>query len=196
MEWQDIIVTPLFWIVSTIGTIVLSIVGNLLTPYVSAFVTRHLHAHRTGLREKQKKRRDQVITLEENIHRRTSTKLDALFKLLFAMVLLLAGLFLFQVTFGALHASSIPGPSPTVEIPAFLVILLVMLVVMALVKLGLEDWGLALTADRRERARHDFLAQRGPASPDEIRQFEDEWALKAFGVNSQNAPSLPRNNRA
>ena len=65
-----------------------------------------------------------------------------------------------------------------------------------LVKLGLEDWGLALTADRRERARHDFLAQRGPASPDEIRQFEDEWALKAFGVNSQNAPSLPRNNRA
>ena len=196
MEWQDIIVTPLFWIVSTIGTIVLSIVGNLLTPYVSAFVTRHLHARRTGLRENQKKRRDQVIALKANIHRRTSTKLDALFKLLLAMVLLLACLFLFQINFSALHTSLIPGPSLVFEIPTFLIIVLVLLFTMALIKMGLDDMSLALTADRRERARHDFLAQCGPDSSDEIRQFEDEWDLKAFGVNSQNDSSLPRNNRA
>jgi hypothetical protein len=195
MEWQDIIVTPLFWIVSTIGTIAISIVSNLLTPFVSAFFTRHLHARRTGLREKQKKRRNQVITLEENIHRRTSTKLDAVFKLLYAMVFILGCLFLFQVTFGALHSSSITGPSPKFEIPTFIIILLALLFATVVFRLGLDDMSLAVTADRRERARHDFLAQHGPASIDAIKQFEDEWDLKAFGVNSQNDPSQPSNNR-
>lgn len=185
MEWQEIIVTPLFWIVSTVGTIVISILANLLTPYSSAFVTRHLHARRTGLRDRQQKRRDRVIMLEQNIHRRTSTKIDVLFQLLLAMVLLLTCLFLFQLNFGALHESSIPSPSPTLEVPTFILIAMVLIIVMVLIKTGLDAMSLALTADRRERAREDFTAQHELASADEIRQFEDEWDLKTFGVNSQ-----------
>jgi hypothetical protein len=196
MEWQDIIVTPLFWIVSVSGTLILSIVGNLLTPYVAAFVTRNLQTRRTGLREKQRKRRAQVIRLEENIHRRISTKLDAVFKLLVAMVALLGCLFLFQLTFGPQRTSAIPGlwPSPNVEIPTFLIIMMTLLFILFLLKSGSNDMSLAFTADRRERARNDFLAEHGPTS--DIRQFEDEWDLKTFGVKSQDDQPPPSSNRA
>jgi hypothetical protein len=79
------------------GAVILSIIANLITPFVSAFLTRRLSARRSGLREKQIKRRDQVITLQANVHRRTSAKLDAIFKLLLALVFLLMSIFVFQL---------------------------------------------------------------------------------------------------
>src|SRR5262245_24201950 len=97
MEWQDIILTPLFWIVSALAALILSIIANLITPYVSAFLARRLSAGRSVLRSKQIKRRDQVIMLQANVHRRTSAKLDGVFKLLLATILLLMGLFAFQL---------------------------------------------------------------------------------------------------
>jgi hypothetical protein len=183
MEWQNIILTPLFWIVSTIGAIILSIIANLITPFASAFLTRRLSARRSGLREKQIKRRDQVITLQANVHRRASVKLDAIFKLLLAIILLLLGIFIFQFSI----AQTI---SPlTSEVGKLLVILLVLLIGMLIGKLGLDDMSLALTADQRERDGEHFRAQHGSASPDEVKEFEDGWDLQAFGVNSKSTPS-------
>lgn len=86
MSWQDIILTPLFWMVATTGTVVLSIAANLLTPFVSTFVSRPLHARQSGVRKKQIQRRDQVLLLQANLSRRTGAKLDAIFKLLLALV--------------------------------------------------------------------------------------------------------------
>jgi hypothetical protein len=86
VSWQDIILTPLFWMVATTGTVVLSIAANLLTPFVSAFVSRPLHARQSGVRKKQIQRRDQVLLLQANLSRRTGAKLDAIFKLLLALV--------------------------------------------------------------------------------------------------------------
>src|SRR5438093_2781068 len=106
MTWQEIIFTPLFWVVSTIGTLVLSIVANLLTPWTSAFITRHLHSRRSGLREKQIKRREQVVSLQGNVHRRASAKLDAIFKLLLAMILLSLCVVLLQLDSGGVNIGS------------------------------------------------------------------------------------------
>ena len=97
VRWQDIIVTPLFWIVSTIGTIILSIVANLLTPFISAFVTRLLHERQSGIRQKQIQRRHQVLALQYDHARRTGAKLDAIFKLLMALVLVVGCVLLFQL---------------------------------------------------------------------------------------------------
>lgn len=186
MKWQDIISTPLFWIVSTTGTLVLSIAANLLTPYVSAFVTRNLHARRSGLRDKQIKRREQVIALQSNVARRTSAKLDAIFKLLLTVVLLLACLFLFQFGVSGLHIATTDKSLAAPSIPILLVILLALLVAIAIGKLGLDDMSFALTADSREAAFDDFFKQRGGgAPPAEVRQFEDDWDLRQFGVTSK-----------
>lgn len=186
MKWQDIISTPLFWIVSAAGTLVLSIAANLLTPYVSAFVTRHLHTRRSGLRDKQIKRRERVIALQSNVARRTSAKLDAIFKLLLAMVLLLACLFLFQLDVSGLHIATTNKSFAATRIPILLVILPGLLGAIAIGKLGLDDMSFALTADRREAALDDFFKQRGRgAAAAEVRQFEDAWDLRQFGVTSE-----------
>jgi hypothetical protein len=187
MKWQDIISTPLFWIVSTTGTVVLSIVANLLTPRVSALVTRNLHARKSGLRKKQIQRRDEVVTLQANLSRRTGAKLDAIFKLLLATSLLLLGLFLFQLGSGGFHTTEANKPSPVIQIPLLLTVLVAILAAIVVAKLGLDDMTLALTADRRERAGDDFLKQHGPASAQELEQIEDEWDLREFGVNSKHA---------
>jgi hypothetical protein len=185
MTWQYIIVTQLFWIVCTIGTLVLSIAANLLTPYVSAFITRHLHGRKSRLRDKQIKRREQVIALQLNVARRTSAKLDAIFKLLLAMVLLLLCLFLIQLSVNDFYVATL------------VIILLALLAAVAIGKLGLDDMSFAITADRREAALDDFLKQRGGGtSAPEVRQFEDEWDLRQFGVtsgdvgNAQNQPHV------
>jgi hypothetical protein len=185
MKWQDIISTPLFWIVSTTGTVVLSIVANLLTPRVSAFVTRNLLARKSGLRKKQIQRRDEVLTLQANLSRRTGAKLDAIFKLLLATALLLLGFFLFQLGSGGFQITVSNKPSPVIQLPLLLIVLLAMLGAIVVGKLGLDDMTLALTADRRERAGDDFLKQHGSASPRELKQLEDEWDLREFGVNSE-----------
>jgi hypothetical protein len=188
MKWQDIISTPLFWIVSTIGTVILSVLANLLTPHVSAFITRNLQARQSGLREKQIKRRDQVITLQANVPRRTSAKLDAIFKLLFAMVLILMCLFLLQLSSGGPQLKSVAAPPPEVPIPILLLVLFALLFAVVALKFGLDDMSLAITAG------DDFLIRYGLASADEMKRFEDEWDLRTFGVNSQSLPALPNKN--
>lgn len=124
MSWQDIILTPLFWMVATTGTVVLSITANLLTPFVSAFVTRHLHARQSGVRKKQIQRRDQVLILQANLSRRTGAKLDAIFKLLLALVLMVVCVFLFQLGSGSLQISAPSTPSMQLQLPTLLIILL------------------------------------------------------------------------
>jgi hypothetical protein len=194
MKWQDIISTPLFWIVSAIGTVILSVLANLLTPYVSAFITRNLQARQSGVREKQIERRDRVITLQANVSRRTSAKLDAIFKLLLAMVLILMCLFLLQLSSGGVQLKSVAAPPPEVPIPILLLVLLALLLALVALKFGLDDMSLAITADRREKAGDDFLIHHGLASADEMKRFEDEWDLRTFGVNSQSLPALPKKN--
>jgi hypothetical protein len=197
MKWQDIIVTPLFWIVSIIGTVVLSIVGNLLTPWVSALVTRNLHARKSGLRKKQIQRRDKIVALQENVSRRTGVKLDGIFKVLLATLLQLLALFFFLLGFGGFHIMEAVKPSPVIQFPSILLILLAILASIVVVKLGMDDMTLALTADRREQAVDDFLKQHDPVSTLELKRVEDEWDLREFGVNSEhvNLPAISERER-
>lgn len=186
MKWQDIITTPLFWIFSAIGSIILSVIANLLTPRIRASITRRLQSRQSGVREKQIKRRKAVLTLQGNIHRRTATKLDRIFKVLAAMTLLLLCLFLFQLTSG-FSQSDVGGWSLRwLSASASLVILLAVIVAVVVLKLGLDDMSLALTADKRERASDEFLKTHEPESVVKMKQFEDTWDLGEFGVNSQN----------
>jgi hypothetical protein len=146
------------------------------------------------LREKQIKRREQVVALQANVHRRASAKLDAIFKLLFAMVLLSLCLFLLQLDFGAVDIAS-GVAMRTVQLPTVLVIALALIIVISVLKLGLDDMSLALTADRREKAGDDFLKQHGSASAEVMHRFEDEWDFREFGVTSQDAPAVSTHER-
>jgi hypothetical protein len=182
--------------VSIAGSIILSIIANLLTPSVSAFVTRHLHAKQSGVRKKQIQRRDQVLTLQVDLFRRTGAKLDAIFKLLLAIVLLTLCVFSFQFGSGSLDILAMSKPSTQLQIPVLLIVLVGVFAAIAVGKLGLDDMALALTADRRERASDDFVKQHDSATTEEMKRFEDEWDLRQFGVNSHDVDPTSINERA
>lgn len=190
MKWQDIVATPLFWVLSATGSIILSVIANLLTPRVTALITRRLQSRQSGLREKQIKRRETILTLQANVHRRTAAKIDGIFKLLLATSLLLLCVLLFQISSGTLQTTTVERPLRGLDVPVLLMILLALLAALAIGKLGLDDMSLALTADKREHARDEFVKAHGPASAEEIKQFEDGWDLHEFGVNSKNVPLL------
>ena len=177
--------------------VVLSIVGNLLTPWVSAFVTRNLHARKSGIRKKQIQRRDKVITLQADVSRRTGVKLDGIFKLLLATWMQLLALFFFLLGFGGFHITEAIKPSPLIQFPSSLLLLLAVLLATVVAKLGLNDMTLARTADRRERAVDDFLEQHEPVFGLELKRIEDEWDLREFGVNSahDNLPAISEHER-
>lgn len=190
MNWHDIVATPLFWILSGTGSVVLSVVANLLTPRIRALFTRRLQSRKSGLREKQIRRRDTILTLQANVQRRTGAKLDAIFKLLAAMTLLVLSLLLFQLGFGGFPMSATGAPLHELPVPLLLFVLLTLLVATVLVRLGLDDMSLALTADKREQAGDEFLKQHRPASSEEKLQFEDGWDKNEFGVNSRDIALL------
>jgi len=136
-----------------------------------------------------------VVALQANVQRRASAKLDAIFKLLLAMVLLSMCLFLVQFyLFGVDIATG--APVRALRLPIVLSIALAFIAVIPLLKLGLDDMSLALTADRREGAGNDFIKQHGSASAEATHRFEDEWDFREFGVTSQDAPAVSTHARA
>jgi ABC-type multidrug transport system fused ATPase/permease subunit len=153
----------------------ISVVANLLTPYISAFVLRHFHARKSALREKQIKRR-QVIMLQENLARRTSAKIDAIIMLMLSLVLLLLGLFLLQLT---------TPTGDSLRIATVLGVFLAAIMAILILVSGLNNISVAHMADRRERALDDFLSGSGSDPTDNARQFLDGWDLREFGVALQ-----------
>jgi hypothetical protein len=102
------------------------------------------------------------------IFRRTGAKLDAIFKLLLALVLMVVCVFLFQLGSGSLQISATSTPSTQLQLPTLLIFLLGLIFAITAGKLGLDDMALALAADRRERASDDLLKQhRSPSAENE-----------------------------
>jgi hypothetical protein len=107
------------------------------------------------------------------------------------MLLLVLCIFVFQLVFSGETTTLTP-----VRLPSLIIIALAMVFAIIVLKLGLNDMTLALTADRRERAGDNFLKRHGPATAEEIKHFADEWDLRQFGVNSQDVDSNSMNDRA
>jgi hypothetical protein len=106
------------------------------------------------------------------IFRRTGAKLDAIFKLLLALVLMVVCVFLFQLGSGSLQISATSTPSTQLQLPTLLIFLLGLIFATTAGKLGLDDMALALAADRRERASDDLLKQHPAPSAEETKHFE------------------------
>jgi hypothetical protein len=76
------------------------------------------------------------------IFRRTGAKLDAIFKLLLALVLMVVCVFLFQLGSGSLQISATSTPSTQVQLPTLLIFLLGLIFAITAGKLGRMIWRL------------------------------------------------------
>jgi hypothetical protein len=89
----EIATQPLFWIVSALGSIILSVTANLITPRVSIALSQLSHARRAKNRARQLSLLLRVTQLAADPNRITQAKLDVLLRLLVACAMMLIGLF-------------------------------------------------------------------------------------------------------
>lgn len=190
-----ILTQPIFWIASIIGSVVLSVVANLITPRIAQRLDDIGHIRRTAMRRTQARFLGEIILIEANPERLTQAKLDSIhavllasFSMLVCFVLFTAGLLLGPFTRGITN-----------------IVFLVFGTVFAwgsieVMKVGQKRMHIARAFERRQRAREEFARK----NPERVTQMGDgtfllEWDKKEFGVNldeiplilGQKAPKVP-----
>src|SRR6266446_5573374 len=83
---------PLFWLVSACFSVVLSIIGNLLTPAASGFIKQRSKHRSVQSRAKRMRLLGEVIVLFGNPEAIVQAKLDVLYAFVLAIFLLLVSI--------------------------------------------------------------------------------------------------------
>ena len=123
-------------------------------------------------------------------------KLDAIFKLLLALVLMVVCVFLFQLGSGSLQISAPSTPSMQLQLPTLLIILLGRSLPSLSVSWDWMIWRLHSQPTAANVQAMIFSSNTLPASAEERKHFEDDWDLREFGVNSQDVDPISIEERA
>jgi hypothetical protein len=176
-EVVNVLSTPLFWLVSAVGSVALGVIGNLVTPRVIGFFERRSSSKHRQTFQNQARRLGNILVLFDRPDSLTQTKLDSLHALLMACILMLLSLVIFTVA-SALEWFVIP------VIVRILIIVLGFIVVwlaLFVTKEGIKSRDKAQTLERRRKA-FDTFAKTGSPSPAEQATFLADWDKKEFGM--------------
>jgi hypothetical protein len=177
-EIVKIVSTPLFWIVSALGSVALGVTGNLLTPKVAALIERRSSSKRRQTMRSKAKRLAETLLRFDHPDKLTQTKLDSLHSLLVACVLMLLSLVIFTLA-SALELFLIPS---IVRILAIATGLPVVWLALFATKHGLKFREIAQTVEGRRKALEKFRAA-GSRTVAEETAFLADWDQKEFGLS-------------
>lgn len=98
MDFIELLKEPIFWIVSAIGSVFLSVFSNLVTPYVGRIISKVFLSRKSKL---EKKKHDLILEVryvasDQNII--LNYKVDAAYWLLRGVMLLVMGTLIFSVS--------------------------------------------------------------------------------------------------
>lgn len=174
-----LVAEPIFWITSIIGSVILSVIANLLTPRVAHRLETISHIRRSTALTKQARFLGEIILLESNPERLTQAKLDAIHSLLLAAFCMLVCLVIFS-------AGLLLGPFTRGITNIFFLLIggSVAWVSIEIVKVGQKRIQIARAFERREKAKEKFARVNPEKSAGkDISAFLLEWDKKQFGVN-------------
>jgi hypothetical protein len=176
---------PFFWMASLIGSVVLSVIANLVTPRVAQRLSDIGHVRRTAMRQGQARLLKAITFIEANPEHLTQFKLDSIhalllasFSMLICLVVLSGGLLLAPFTHG---------------ISSFLCLVIgAMFAWMSIevVRTGQRRMRVAVAFEKRLRAREDFARKNPEATSEMVQAFLAQWDKKEFGVNVDEIPTL------
>jgi len=98
MDFIELFKEPIFWIVSAIGSVLLSIFSNLITPYVGRMISKVFSSRKSKL---EKKKHDLIVEVRyvaSDQNRILNYKVDAAYWLLRGVMLLVMGTLVFSVS--------------------------------------------------------------------------------------------------
>ena len=103
----SILLQPVFWIISVIGSVILSVIANLVTPRIAKRFEEIGHVKRSVIKLKQARFLSQVIDIESHPERLTQAKLDSIyatilasFSMVVCLVMFSSGMLLDRFTWG------------------------------------------------------------------------------------------------
>jgi len=156
MELIELIKEPTFWIISAIGSVLLSVVANLVTPYAGRLVGKLFASRKSKIEKKKQALINEVRYVSSDQNNILNYKVDAAYWLLRGIMLLALGTILFSV------ASYIP------------IIEVVPLIIAAIF--------IARSAQWLDEAKNKYkIAQLAMKRVEEERRITYEWNREQYG---------------
>ncbi len=178
MDILTLLQQPLFWILSSITSVVLSVVANIITPHVSGIFSQYSGKLRQTREQEKRQKRAEVIWLHENIQTRVNTQLVAIYWLLRSVELIASAVIVILIIPQILFIPTIAQ--------------LIVFFLAAVILVRSSQWfdtaknriRPALLADERECALRQYKVRHTTLTEDDIQKFLAEWDRKHFGVDS------------
>lgn len=180
-----ILTTPLFWIASAIGSVLLGIVGNLLTPKVASYLDKRSSSRRTEARKSTARLLGEVLIRSETSDKLTQTKLDVIYAFLLTCVLMLFALVLFSIASVVENFIGYTFVSISVVLCGFPVLWLALFTM----RHGIKMVRIVRIVERRNRDLQTFLAASQRTEADKYRFLKD-WDQKEFGISWDDVPTI------
>ncbi|MEA2559348.1 MAG: hypothetical protein QOH06_852 [Acidobacteriota bacterium] len=193
MDYSEILKEPLFWLFTTAGSVALSVIGNLVTPFVQRLLALFSDSRGRALRAKNEEALLAVVAMQGSGVFRTSWKLDALMESIHGVGIILVSLAISQLVFVLPLENLIYVACP----------LLVLGIIFGYRKVqhGISKSNLAALADRRTthmlklfRRHMSALQTLEPGSASSVDPTDEEmrkWDEQHFGVSSETLKNRP-----
>lgn len=94
-DFADVLKTPAFWVASTVGSVALSVIGNLVTPKVAQAISERSSDRRKKVEKQRARFLGEVIIRVTRPEKILYTKIDSMHAFLIACVFMLFALLLF-----------------------------------------------------------------------------------------------------
>ncbi len=98
MSLSEFLQEPAFWIFSTLGSLLLSILANLLTPYINSFLSKLSRSQKTKTEKKRLNFLNEVVSVSTNSNNILNYKMDAIFNLLKSIFIIAGIILLLSIT--------------------------------------------------------------------------------------------------
>lgn len=186
MDYIVLLKEPIFWLMATIGSIILSVIGNLVTPKVQQLLSRYSQERKIRLKEKDEETLMAIVTMQKSDSFRTSWKIDAVLEAINGIGIMLL----------SLAAANIIPIIPFWEIAyvAYPLIAIFALFGFKKIQNGIKKSNLTKLVDKRTRysletymKQMDFLhnkENKGKECPYSLDDAMKEWDEQHFGFSS------------
>jgi len=180
----EVVLTPLCWMISALGSVVLGVLGNVITPRVVAWFEARSQYRLHRRRSSVVRFFGEVVVLDGRENGITHGLIDGVHGIVLGTFFLLVALVLFFVA-GVLGRYVSPGVQLLVNL--IVGVPLVFLSVFC-AREGMKTMRIVRTVQRRQRAFVEFVREKGAEATEANRQqFNLDWDMEHLGTNARDA---------
>ncbi|PTP76390.1 hypothetical protein [Vibrio splendidus] len=171
MENLEFLKEPVFWVLTTVGSIILSIIANLVTPKVQKFLAKNSQQKKEALEAQSRETLRKVLKIQLSNTYRTSWQIDAVLECIKGV-----GIILLFLAFSRVFAIF---PIYELRLIVYPVLAVGAIYGYKHIQSGLTNAALTKLADERQSVLE--AAEHGNTD-DEIQEIVRKWDTENFGV--------------